>query len=83
ARQWALMRDLEHPDVWTETYHTATWADYVRHNQRRMQMDAEIWDAIRKLHQGEEEPKVHRMIERQTIPPSTDIMHKPHIDFHH
>lgn len=83
ARQWALMRDLEHPDVWTETYHTATWADYVRHNQRRMQMDAEIWDAIRKLHQGEEDPKVHRMIERQTIPPSTDIMHKPHIDFHH
>ncbi|WP_174195404.1 MFS transporter [Neorhizobium sp. AL 9.2.2] len=83
ARQWALMRDLEHPDVWTETYHTATWADYVRHNQRRMQMDAEIWDAIRKLHQGEEEPKVHRMIERQTIPPPSDIMHKPHIDLHH
>jgi MFS family permease len=83
ARQWALMRDLEHPDVWTETYHTATWADYVRHNQRRMQMDAEIWDAIRKLHQGEEDPKVHRMIERQTIPPSSDVMHKPHIDLHH
>ncbi|TWF52842.1 MFS transporter [Neorhizobium alkalisoli] len=83
ARQWALMRDLEHPDTWTETYHTATWADYVRHNQRRTQADAEIWDAIRKLHQSEDMPRVHRMIERQAIPPSDDIFHKPHIDLHH
>jgi MFS family permease len=83
ARQWALMRDLEHPDIWTESYHTATWADYVRHNRRRLQMDAEIWDAIRKLHRGPEDPRVHRMIERQTIPPKSDVMHKPHIDLHH
>jgi MFS family permease len=82
ARQWALMRDLEHTDVWTETYHTATWADYVRHNQRRTQADAEIWDAISKLHRLEEPPRVHRMIERQAIPPSDDIFHKPHIDIH-
>lgn len=83
ARQWALMRDLEHPDVWTETYHTATWADYVRHNQRRIQADAEIWDSIRTLHRGEEDPRVHRMIERQTIPIHNDIFHEPHIDMPH
>ncbi|WP_372841598.1 MFS transporter, partial [Phaeovulum sp.] len=25
ARHWALLRDLEHPDQWTESYHLATW----------------------------------------------------------
>jgi len=82
ARQWALMRDLEHPEIWTETYHTATWADYVRHNRLRLQIDEEIWDAIRKLHRGVEGPRVHRMIERQTIPPKDDIFHKHHVDLH-
>ncbi len=82
ARQWALMRDLEHPEIWTESYHTATWADYVRHNRRRLQIDEEIWDAIRKLHKGVEGPRVHRMIERQTIPPNDDIFHKHHVDLH-
>lgn len=24
ARNWALMRDLENPSLWTETYHTPT-----------------------------------------------------------
>ena len=83
ARQWGLMRDLEHPEIWTETYHVATWADYVRHNQRRTQADAEVWDAIRVLHKGEEGPRVHRMIERQTIPPAHDIFHKTPPDLHH
>ncbi len=83
ARQWGLMRDLEHPEIWTETYHTATWADYVRHNQRRTLADAEVWDAIRKLHRGDDGPRVHRMIERQTIPPGDDIFHKAPPDLHH
>nr|WP_289852121.1 MFS transporter [Rhizobium sp. SSA_523] len=86
ARQWALLRDLQNPDVWTETYHTATWADYVRHNQRRTQVDSEVWSRIRELHAGPEGPKVHRMIERQAIPPrdaSDDIFHKASLDLHH
>jgi predicted MFS family arabinose efflux permease len=83
ARQWSLMRDLEHPEIWTESYHTATWADYVRHNQRRTQADAEIWDAIRVLHRGEEGPRVHRLIERQTIPMEEGGVQKHHLDLHH
>lgn len=83
ARQWALMRDLEHPEIWTETYHTATWADYVRHNQRRTKADQEIWDGIRRLHRGDDGPRVHRMIERQTIPPKSDIIYKSPPDLHH
>ncbi|KPF44435.1 MFS transporter [Rhizobium sp. AAP43] len=82
ARNWALMRDLENPDLWTETYHVATWVDYVRHNQRRTKADAEITDRLRDLHRGKEPPRVHRMIERQAIPPSDDVFHQPHIDHH-
>ena len=67
AQQWALLRDLENPDVWTETYHVPTWLEYVRHHERRTQADAESYERILKLHRGKERPKVHRMIERQAI----------------
>lgn len=79
AQAWALMRDLENPHIWTETYHTPTWVDYVRHNHRRTKADALNFDHIRALHRGEHPPKVHRMIERQVIPPSDDVFHKSHI----
>jgi MFS family permease len=79
AKAWALMRDLENPHIWTETYHTPTWVDYVRHNHRRTKADAMNFDQIRALHRGEGPPKVHRMIERQVIPPSDDVFHKSHI----
>ncbi len=73
------MRDLENPHIWTETYHTPTWVDYVRHNHRRTKADAMNFDQIRALHRGDGPPKVHRMIERQVIPPSDDVFHKSHI----
>lgn len=82
ARNWTLMRDLENPDIWTETYHVPTWVDYVRHNQRRTKADAEITDRLRELHRGATPPKVHRMIERQAIPPADDVFHQSHIDHH-
>ncbi|MBU0736569.1 MAG: MFS transporter [Alphaproteobacteria bacterium] len=82
ARNWTLMRDLENPDIWTETYHVPTWVDYVRHNQRRTKADAEITDRLIELHRGDGPPKVHRMIERQAIPPADDVFHQSHIDHH-
>lgn len=82
ARNWNLMRDLENPDIWTESYHVPTWVEYVRHNHRRTQADAEAWDRLLELHRGKTRPRVHRMIERQTIPPTDDIFHKPHTDQH-
>lgn len=81
AGQWALMRDLEKPEIWTETYHTPTWVEYVRHNQRRTQADAAVGDRIRALHRGGE-IRVHRMIERQTILPHDIAAHKTPMDMH-
>jgi len=68
ARQWSLLRDLEHPELWVESYHVPTWIDYVRHNMRRTKADADNIDQLRALHRGEGNPRVHRMIERQTVP---------------
>jgi MFS family permease len=81
AKQWVLLRDLENPETWTESYHVPTWVEYLRHNQRRTQADAEVTEALTKLHRGPERPRVHRMIERQTVPLGDDMPLKadPHI----
>jgi hypothetical protein len=72
ARQWALLRDLEHPETWTESYHVPTWIDYMRHHMRRTKADDENTELIRALHRGENRPVVRRMIERQTVPVRDD-----------
>ncbi|WP_299907062.1 MFS transporter [uncultured Paracoccus sp.] len=73
ARAWSLLRDLEHPEIWSESYQIATWDDYVRHNLRRTKTDNEVTQALRQLHRGEADPLVHRMIERHTVSPSDDV----------
>jgi MFS family permease len=66
ARHWTLLRDLGDSTLWIERYHVPTWLEYVRLNQRRTQEDAANSARILALHQGQEPPRVHRMIERQT-----------------
>ena len=66
ARNWRLMRDLENPELWIESYHTPTWTEYIRYHERTTQADAEIADRLRRLHSGKEPPRVHRLIERPT-----------------
>lgn len=78
ARNWALLRDLESPESWTESYHIATWDEYVRHNLRRTKADFQTYEGLHKLHRGPHPPVVHRMIERHTVPSSdnTPLMGK-------
>ncbi|MET0532393.1 MAG: MFS transporter [Microvirga sp.] len=66
ARHWTLLRDLENPEIWIERYHSPTWLEYVRHNQRQTHADASVGDRLRALHKGPNSPRVRRMIERQT-----------------
>lgn len=81
ARQWVLLRDLEHPEIWTESYHVPTWVEYIRHHERRTIADSENFEQLLKLHKGTERPKVRRMIERQTVPvrDDTPARHHPEI----
>ena len=73
ARNWALLRDLENPERWTESYHIATWDEYVRHNLRRTKADFQTYEALHALHRGEHPPVVHRMIERHTVTQLDDL----------
>ncbi|MFV0301803.1 MAG: MFS transporter [Paracoccus sp. (in: a-proteobacteria)] len=73
ARRWSILRDLEHPEIWSETYHIATWDDYVRHNLRRTKFDDGVTGELHRLHRGEGSPVVHRMIERHTVSASYDV----------
>ncbi|AWM27286.1 MFS transporter [Sinorhizobium fredii] len=82
AGHWALMRDLENPTTWTETYHAPTWVEYVRHNQRRTQADAAVGDKLTELHRGARPPYVHRLIERQTIVPGHYERYKQPAEMH-
>ncbi|MCB2137329.1 MAG: MFS transporter [Rhodobacteraceae bacterium] len=80
ARRWALLRDLERPEIWSEKYYVPTWVDYARHLERRTRSDAEVQAAIRALHRGAEPPKVTRKIERQTVPRHDDAPPLPPTD---
>lgn len=82
ARNWVLLRDLENPDLWSESYHVATWVDYVRHNERRTKADIESFEQLMALHRGAARPRVHRMIERETVPVHDDMPLKPPVDLH-
>ncbi|KQN78910.1 MFS transporter [Sphingomonas sp. Leaf62] len=66
AHHWALLRDLNDPELWIERYHVSTWLEYIRHNQRRTEADHANSVALLALHRGDAPPRVHRMIERQT-----------------
>lgn len=66
ARRWKLLRDLADPEIWIERYETPTWIDYIRHNSRLTQHDAQIPGRLRALHRGDEPPRVRRTIEVQT-----------------
>jgi len=77
ARHWTLLRDLENPHLWTETYHMPTWVEYLRHNQRRTKADSEIVELLRQLNRSPH-LRVHRMIERQTVPHPDEMHLKPH-----
>ncbi|MGD9865320.1 MAG: MFS transporter, partial [Pseudodonghicola sp.] len=79
AQHWALLRDLENPDLWTESYHVPTWVEYIRHHERRTQADAGVSDQLSALHRGARPLRVHRMIERQTVSPRDDIPRRPNM----
>lgn len=80
AQRWALLRDLENPDLWFESYHIPTWTDYIRHVSRRTVADEDVIKKLQTLNRSEKRLRVHHMIERQTVVPLDDtprIITKP------
>jgi MFS family permease len=78
ARHWVLLRDLETPELWKETYQYPTWSEYVRCSLRTTQADADISGRLRVLSRDEQLPTIRRMIERHSVPSLEDMAIKAH-----
>ncbi|MEI9425978.1 MFS transporter, partial [Mesorhizobium sp. Cs1299R1N1] len=66
ARHWNLQRDLQEPLLWTETFRTPTWMDYLRLNHRLTAADKELDQRLLELHLEEVPPRTRLSIERPT-----------------
>ncbi|MAP95067.1 MAG: MFS transporter, partial [Ponticaulis sp.] len=64
ARGWTLSQDLQEPDVWIEHYRFGRWRDYILHNERQTVADVPSLAVLRRLHQGDQPPEVHRTLGR-------------------
>ena len=64
ARRWSLSRDLQDPELWFESYQTATWIEVQRHHARRTVAGARVVEALRALHRGPRPPEVHYALVR-------------------
>lgn len=69
ARRWILTRNLHDTAVWTETFRTPTWNDYLRFNFRQTATDRALNASLIDLHIGHEAPEVTLSIERPTATP--------------
>ncbi|RUV81760.1 MFS transporter [Mesorhizobium sp. M5C.F.Ca.IN.020.14.1.1] len=66
ARNWTLQRNLQTPSLWTETFRTPTWMDFLRLNHRLTAADKETGQHLLALHDGELPPHTELSIERTT-----------------
>ncbi|MES0169889.1 MFS transporter [Mesorhizobium sp. M0027] len=66
ARNWTLQRNLQTPSLWTETFRTPTWMDFLRLNHRLTAADKEVGQHLLALHEGELSPHTVLSIERTT-----------------
>ena len=52
AFRWAIFRDVEHPDLYLETFLVASWAEHLRQHERLTLEDRELEERIGALVQG-------------------------------
>jgi hypothetical protein len=79
ARQWTLSRNLQDPSRWTETFRTATWADYLRLNHRLTTADKQLDERLFQLHAGAPPPSIDLSIERPTAAVRRTVQLRPFI----
>ena len=64
ARRWSLMQDLDDPGLFIERYQAVTWLDHLRQWQRPTLADREAREAVLRLHQGPDPPRVRHLLGR-------------------
>lgn len=66
AFETSISRDIEDPELWVERFHYPTWNDYLRARDRPTVDDRELRNRAFSFHEGPDEPKVRRFLERPT-----------------
>ncbi|MGO4739880.1 MFS transporter [Bosea sp. 2KB_26] len=77
ARRWILTRNLRDTKMWTESFHTPTWHDYLRFNYRQTAADRVLNASLFDLHMGHDAPDVTLSIERPTATPRKADIFRP------
>ncbi len=62
AYSWGLMAQTDDPNALLEWFLVESWQEHLRQHQRVSHADAELQQAVRQFHQGEEEPVVSHHI---------------------
>jgi MFS family permease len=60
ASQWGIFRDVEHPDVYLETFLVSSWAEHLRQHERSTRGDRDLEDRLHSYARGE--PNVRHLI---------------------
>ena len=68
AQRWSLTQDIDHPEIWTEHYHSPTWLDHLRRIARPTIADEAAHARVMSFHRGGA-PVIRRMLEQQTDEP--------------
>jgi MFS family permease len=60
ASRWGIFRDVEHADVYVETFLVSSWAEHLRQHERLTREDRDLEDRLRSY--SRREPKVRHLI---------------------
>ena len=77
ARNWTLMQDLAHPELWIERYHSATWGEHLHQRARITVADQEVDRRVLAFHRGDAPPRIRRFLERPAGALPAGSLHEP------
>jgi MFS family permease len=60
ASRWGIFRDVEHPDVYLETFLVSSWAEHLRQHERSTRGDRDLEDRLQSYARGA--PTVRHLI---------------------
>jgi hypothetical protein len=68
---WGVFRDLEHADVFLETFLVTSWAEYLRQHERFTRGDSDVEAQVRRHVEGE--PLVEHFVGADAISATANI----------
>jgi len=60
ASRWGVYRDVEHPEVYLETFLVSSWAEHLRQHDRATRGDGDLEDRLLRYARGQ--PRVRHLV---------------------